>query len=600
MSLAGSKSPLPVDVREVVGHTPDPESRFKQKLLEFLATQAKGAALPVVLSALLVVAVVWNRVPMSITLGWISAVIALILFRWKMFQRLATSPGAPEGRLRRAVIVSFVNGFVHGAAAWLFFGYIDQFQRTIVTMIMIGWASGSVAVTAGYRPSFLAYSIPSLGPLAAAWAVSGGPISNPGWVEVSVALIILLFGAVQTRFAQTSQQMFRATFDFEQELARERDRAESASRAKSRFLASASHDLRQPLHTIALFGAALSLRVTEPAARNDVKQLNAAIESLNALLNTLLDLSKLDAGVVCPDLRPVEISAVVTRAVEGFRPVAESKGLYLAIRAQQRAQCDTDPQLFERIVNNLVDNAIKYTERGGVTVEVRIDNDIDIVVADTGHGIPAAEQEHIFEEFYQLGNPERDREKGLGLGLAIVQRTAELLGVKISLSSKIGSGTTFHLRMPCSSAPAFEHPAGPSIPLVPERGDAQLRVLVLDDEAAVRDGMASLLTAWGWAPILAATTEEALEGLARSSVDAIVADFRLRNEETGLDAIRRIRETAGDVPTILITGEISPERLREAIASDFPVLHKPVDPTVLRLTLENVVERGIPMAANQQ
>lgn len=576
----------------------DPEFRFKQKLLEFWATQARGAAAPVLLSALLLVAVVWRYAPIGITLAWITVVIALIVFRWKMFPRLAHAAGSPDGRLRRAVLISFVNGIVHGAAAWLFFAYIDELERTIVTMIMIGWASGSVALTAGYRPSFLAYSIPSLGQLAAAWAASGASSSGVGWLEASIALLILLFGGLQSRFAQTSQQMFRATFDYEQELARERDRAESASRAKSRFLASASHDLRQPLHTLALFGAALSLRVTDPAARNDVRQLNAAIESLNALLNTLLDLSKLDAGVVCPDVRQVDISALISRAVEGFRPVAEEKGIYLRVRAKNGIHCDTDPQLFERIVNNLIDNAIKYTEHGGVTVEVRVDNDIEVVVTDTGAGIPAWEHERVFEEFYQLGNPERDRARGLGLGLAIVQRTAELLGVEISLRSKLGVGTTFHLRMPCSKTAAFEPPATP--PRAPKDKNAQLRVLVLDDEAAVRQAMASLLAVWGWEPVLAGTTDEAVEQLAHSPVDAIVADFRLRNDETGLDAIRRIRASAGDLPTILITGETSPERLRDAIASDLPLLHKPVDPAALKSALESVVEVSIPMAASQQ
>lgn len=596
MNPAQPQVPVSKDAQQLGDRTSDSEARFKQKLLEFLAAQAKGAALPVFLSALLVVAVVWRQAPVGITMAWIVLVIGLIVFRWRLFPRLAYGVGSPDSRLRRAVLMSFANGVVHGAAAWLFFAYINELERTIVTMIMIGWASGSVAVTAGYRPSFLAYSIPSLGQLAATWAASGASVNGPGWLEASIALLIVLFGGLQSRFAQTSQQMFRATFNYEQELAHERDRAESASRAKSRFLASASHDLRQPLHTLALFGAALSLRVSDPVARNDVKQLNTAIESLNALLNTLLDLSKLDAGVVRPDVQQVDIAALVSRAIEGFRPVAEGKGLYLRISAQQRIHCDTDPQLFERIINNLVDNAIKYTERGGVTVEVRAGNDIDVVVTDTGAGIPAWEQQRVFEEFYQLGNPERDRAKGLGLGLAIVQRTAELLSIEISLRSKIGVGTTFHLRMPCSTTTVFESSEATALPVPPQQKNVRLRVLVLDDEAAVRQAMASLLAAWGWHPVLASTTDDALAQLAHSSVDAIVADFRLRNDETGLDAIRRIRAAAGELPTILITGETSPERLREAIASDFPVLHKPVDPAALRFALESVVDVAIPTA----
>ncbi|MBK6336256.1 MAG: response regulator [Betaproteobacteria bacterium] len=372
-----------------------------------------------------------------------------------------------------------------------------------------------------------------------------------------------------------------------------RVRAEAADRAKSRFLAAASHDLRQPLHALGLFAAALGQRSHEPESMAIVERIKTLAGSLGALFSSLLDVSKLEAGIVVAAPRDVALAPLLERIANDFAPEALDQGLDLLVLPTRRV-VRSDPLLLERILRNLVANALKYTQRGGVLVGCRPrGGGVSIEVWDTGPGIPPAEQSRIFEEFYQIGNAERDRAKGLGLGLAIVRRLADLLGHRVELASRPGRGSVFRVQVPRASGDVADAPPGVDAPATTLTGR---RILVVDDEVAVRDGMCDLLAAWGCrAEAFAGPAEVPPDTL---PPDAMIVDYRLVGSVDGLAAIAELRARFGrDLPAILISGESSSAHLARIDASGIPLLHKPVPPAKLRAALQYTLARGDSKAA---
>jgi len=354
----------------------------------------------------------------------------------------------------------------------------------------------------------------------------------------------------------------------EQKVTERTQELDAANKAKTRFLAAASHDLRQPMHALGLFVAQLRGCIAEPGTLALVGKVESAVTALQELLDALLDISRLDAGVVVPATADFRLQPLLTRLESAFAPQAESKGVRLRA-APTRLAVRTDPVLLERILINLLANAVRYTEHGGVLIGCRRRGaNVRIEVCDTGVGIAESHRESIFQEFYQIGNPERDRRKGLGLGLAIATRLARLLDSRIELASRPGKGSVFAIEL---------------------RG---VRVLVVDDDTLVRDAMTSLLKQWGcevWSAGRGAEAESLLTQQ-RITPDAVICDYRLPDGETGIDVIRRLREIAGaGLPAALVTGDTAPERLREATDSGFALLHKPVQPAKLRLLLEHLL-----------
>jgi signal transduction histidine kinase len=360
------------------------------------------------------------------------------------------------------------------------------------------------------------------------------------------------------------------------EIEEKRRQLEVAGKQKSQFFAAASHDLRQPMHALSLYSDTLKLRAPSGAIGEIAGHIDKAVASLSALVDSLLDISRLDAGVVLPELQPVSVRALLESIEVGYRPVAREKGLEFRVQAAD-GLVSTDPVLLERLVRNLVDNAFKYTAAGRVTLRAELaGSTVRIAVSDSGPGIPAAERERIFEEFYQIGNPERDRSRGLGLGLAIVRRLAQLLGLQVTVESEPGCGSTFTVKMPLvAPKPALRHApaAQPGA-----RGLAGTQVLVIDDEPEVRTGMQMILEQLGCRVAACGGYMEAERLLERQPLDVqlIIADFRLRQNESGIDTVRRLRARLGNVPALLLSGDTAPERLREAQSSGLKLLHKPL------------------------
>ena len=360
--------------------------------------------------------------------------------------------------------------------------------------------------------------------------------------------------------------------------------AEAANRTKSRFLAAASHDLRQPLHALGLFAAALPGHTRDAEGMDLVHRIDTSVASLEALLSALLDISKLDAGAIVAEPRDLRLDEVFGRIANDFLPEALDKELRLAI-VPTRLVVHSDPALLERVLRNLVANALRYTEHGGVVVGARRRGDrVAIEVWDSGPGIDAAEHEHIFEEFYQIGNPERDRARGLGLGLAIVRRLADLMGNEVEVASQVGRGSMFRVLVKAGDPNALAAAA----PVAAETaGSMDGRcVVVVDDEPSVRESTRNLLSSWGCNVVAAGDPAEALAVLGGRFPSALLVDYRLRGGQDGLAAIARLRAALGrDIPAVLISGESSAEELARIKASGFLLLHKPVPPAKLRSAL---------------
>ena len=375
----------------------------------------------------------------------------------------------------------------------------------------------------------------------------------------------------------------------EQALESARRVAEQANAAKTRFLAAASHDLRQPVHAIGLFFATLEERTPGAASDPLFERIRDAIIAVDTMLTSLLDISKLDAGVIHPVIVSVSVRRLFERLASEFELIARERGLRLQFRALD-VRVQSDANLLDRVLRNLISNALRYTSTGGVLVAARrTGTNIRFCVYDTGIGIPAHEFEEIFVEFHQLDNPERDRQQGLGLGLAIVRRICDLLGHQIVVRSRLGTGSSFELRLPLATYD--------SSPVDTAHADhtslTSCHILVLDDDQAVRQAMAGLLTGWGCTVSAVGSTSEAMACVRGSlAPDVLVVDYRLRNNESGIEAISAIHAASGQViPALVITGDTAPERLREAERSGLSLLHKPVAPHTLRAGIERLLAR---------
>ncbi len=367
-----------------------------------------------------------------------------------------------------------------------------------------------------------------------------------------------------------------------------------ANLAKSRFLAAASHDLRQPLHALNLFADQLRAGAHEAEQGRLVGQIRSAVAAMNELFNALLDISKLDAGGVTPKLADFPIGPVLERIGATFIGPAREKGLRLRVVPNEN-WVRSDPVLLERILLNLVSNAVKYTERGGVLVGCRRRGDgLSIEVVDTGIGIPEDQKQAIFAEFTQLAGTKAAGTPGLGLGLAIVDRLCQLLGHPLAMSSRVGKGSWFVLSVPVA-APRTMVPAPAEVRKAADPAFGKL-VLVIDNDPLVQDAVRGLLTSWGCEVIAAGSADKALAHLPTfsHSPDLIISDYHLSGQGNGFEAIAHLHKCLGSsIPAFLISGDTSPERRREASERGYQLLHKPVLPMTLRAVMAELLKEGM-------
>ncbi|SEN80702.1 Signal transduction histidine kinase [Paracoccus alcaliphilus] len=388
--------------------------------------------------------------------------------------------------------------------------------------------------------------------------------------------------ALEQEVLARTRQLEKAMADLSQrnrELAVARTNAEEANRSKTRFLRAASHDLLQPLSAARLFLSALTDTPMDDGQRELTQRLSDAFESVEQLMNAVLDISRLDSHRIEFHRQPVSVNELFRRLATEYAPLAEAKELRLTF-VPTDVVVESDPVFLRRIAQNLVSNAIKYTNRGGVLVGIRKRGPMGwLQVHDTGVGIPAVDRNRIFDEFQRLSHDAAT--PGMGLGLSIVRRACNKLGHPIRLESEAMRGTTFRVGLPLIDAQVQPRRSDP-----PEHSLLALRgrvALVVENDAGMQRGYEMILRdRLGMIPRLTGSTEEALASMTDDPPDVIVADYSLENGDTGLRAIRSLREKAGqDLPAVMVTAHRDPGVNRGCAALGVPVLAKPVRPAEL-------------------
>jgi signal transduction histidine kinase len=363
-----------------------------------------------------------------------------------------------------------------------------------------------------------------------------------------------------------------------------------ANEAKTRFLAAASHDLRQPMHALALFVGQLRAVELPPDAAALAERTERSVEALGDLLEALLDLSKLDVGAVTAEPRAIPLDALLSRLATQFAPSAEAKGLALT-HVRTSLWVRSDPLLLERILINLIANALRYTDRGRISMGCRRRGDsVDLIVADTGIGIDAGHLPSVFQEFYRVTPADPSAAGGLGLGLAIVKRLAGLLGHGVAIESVPGKGTMVHVRLPRAEAHPEALSQALAMPVID--GLRNKRVLVVDDDASVRDAMRGLLTRWECEVSTATDGTEALASARALRPDVVLCDLNLADGESGVQVVESLQRACGGprLACAFVTGESSQDLAAAARSTGHPVIHKPTSASKLRALVEHLLQ----------
>ena len=554
---------------------PSPQARLVQdQYVALFLRQNRRAQAGILLCAAGLFLLLSLRVNLFWPLIWFGAMALLAAVRIGLTARWVERAETP---LMVLSALMFTSG-LGVAAPLLAFGSLTDVDRAAVSTLLIAVATASVSSTSGYRSIFLWFAGPILLALSAAWMFTARPGESQqvGWGMGGLLLAYLAFlwalGRDAFRIFDESCRIRFAEAELNARMQEALAIAEQASQSKTRFLAAASHDLRQPLHTVSVLVAALGLRKLDERSSEIVQMLGNVSQSLSGQLDGLLDVSRLDAGIVRPELRVEAVDEIVRTHVAAIETIAHQKGLTLRFHSDGKAEARTDATLLRRILGNLTGNALKFTSTGGIDVSLSHHHgQITIEVADTGIGIAPEFQQLVFQEFYQVENAERDRSKGLGLGLSIVQRLCGLLDMQLAMQSVPGQGTRFTLQF----AALEERPPGPSSAAAQPVDVGCVRVLVVDDELAVREGMRVLLEELGCHVLLADGADQAAQHAKGGSLDMVISDFRLKDCSDGLDVIRQCQAIQPGLYALLISGDTAPDRLRQAHAAQVPMLHKP-------------------------
>jgi signal transduction histidine kinase/CheY-like chemotaxis protein len=520
-------------------------------------------------------------------LGLLFVGIRIVLFKWMHDGKLL--PNNYRARELVTGICLAIAGAHWGLAGWL---YLDPNNPTLYSFsgaAVLGVFCAIIASTA-IRPNlWLAFALSEFSFVTAKFYASG-------FQSLSVMSLIFVAGMYVIVKSVGKRIEASVTKDFENaelltQVRKARDLAEQANLEKSQFMAATSHDLRQPLHAQGLLIEALKGQKLDPAPKELLGKIEQSNTALHQLFNSLLEISQLDARTVEVNKSHQPLLDICNQVVIDFEPQATAKGLRIEIIGDDCTVL-SDPILLNRIIRNLVSNAIKYTDQGMVTLMLSEQKEaISLAIEDTGLGIPADQHDNIFKEYQQLHNEARDRQKGVGLGLAVVKRMCQLLDLSIHIDSKVGEGSCFTLTLPRGdSEQIIKNKVEISTPTTAE----QLDVIVVDDELPILEAMATLLQQWNCRCHAYPDMETAKQAIQSNthSADIIISDYRLTDNVTGIDCINQLRHALGaEVPAVLLSGDTDPKLLSKVQNAGFYMLHKPLKPNKLRNVMSLLVEK---------
>lgn len=566
--------------------------------VRLLAERSRDAVLGVLTGSILTGSVLLRGKSVPEVLVWLLMFVGVNGYRaWLSRQLLAGKREMSADVLRLFLAFAIANGTWLAALSLNFFGDLPLESKLALTVLILLAVAGGAATYASYTKGYVAFVVVAIPPLAFQWGKLGSESS------FIIALTLVIFGMMMIGFSRYIVSVFNRSvlirFDREAVVEKlraeqmlteqERRKAEEASAAKTRFLANASHDLRQPAQALALYTAVLQRSAVSEEQKELASSISQASRALGGLLDNLLDLSRLDAGAVRVNMEPTDLHRLIHRLGTETRHAAATRGV------EVKFSCPSiifacDPVLLERTLRNLLHNAVKFTEAGTISLSASADESTVLIhVSDTGCGIALEHHHNVFDEFFQVENVERDREKGLGLGLSIVFRLVRLLEGRVLLQSTPDAGSVFTVALPnrtCAvqlGSQASDEGPGKSNNL------ASMPILVIDDDPMVRGALRRLLKDWGANVDAVGGLSEALTLAEHREWRVCLCDLRLRAQEDGLKAAVALREAQPGLPIAFISGDTAPERIEEATRSGHPLLHKPVDPAQLLHTINTLV-----------
>lgn len=585
------------------------KKKLEEAFLDVIAKHSATIPFPVFLAALLmaVSASMSPRLTYLVPSLWVLAVFIVLVIRWYFLRDIMTSKHvSKEHRMTLVVGLSLLNGLVH-ASSMLFFNQLDSPERAVQTLLLLGVSVGAIASTSGHRQIFYAFAVPVFISLFLSWGVFGVDRTPEDTIDeqfyrYAIPIFLLMFLMVLSSLAKNYSKMFTESFNMRSHekamnkkltglnglLTQALEETTEANASKTRFLAAASHDLRQPIHTLTFSSTALSLQNLDDESRRISQNMDKAIQALSKQMDSLLDISKLDAGVVELELEMFSLHDYLNQVHINYLPQMQTKNLEFTLdlpKDKESFYVETDYVQFGRIVNNLLNNALKHTVSGCIHIEVKkINGNAYLSIVDTGEGISEDDQQKIFDEFYQVKNPQRSSKEGLGLGLSIVKRLTKLLDIRLQLHSTLEEGTSVTLEIPLKNNPIEEgEEQAASSPAPP------INILCVDDDEQILEALRTVFEAIGYGVYLASGTASAMEMIKHREPDILLADLRLEGTDSGFTTIRSVREALPGLPAFLITGNIDPESLKAARDVDVEMLHKPLDPKFLLQKIQSTL-----------
>lgn len=532
-----------------------------------------------------------DKVDARLLQAWALASCTAILSRVFVLRLIDRSTRLDGARKRLfATVLTLILGCTISSVLYFFPG-VGLFERAMLTAILLGLCTVSYSTNFGYQPLLMSYIGPMLGILALMWIVNAKQLVDTSLaIAVGVSILIVAHTLLRngkfmfnvfalaiessTKLEEQSLHLSDALHNAEQA----KQEAETSSQSKTRFIAAASHDLRQPVHVLNLFGGALKHAELDDKSRDIVENMNIAVNSLSSQLNSLLDMSELDSGDVQPSYKSVDLYRLCSTLMGEMGKLAEDKQIKLENQVPESVFVKTDPTMLSQVIRNLCGNAIKYTHEGSVSLFAECsDTNVVLHIADTGIGIDSDHCDKVFEEFYQVSNPSRDKAQGLGLGLSIVERLIRALDHRISMESSLGRGTTIRIDMPrCNyeelaqaHTPPTEFNASTTMP-------DGVWVHVVDDDPAILESIRACLLPHGCRVTGSGNVADALQFLQKNKPSALLVDLRMQGEESGLCVVDALNESGSHIPVALITGEsLSDGEIAESYP-DLVMLQKPV------------------------
>jgi signal transduction histidine kinase/FixJ family two-component response regulator len=581
--------------------------KVSEQLLSICRRNSARAVVPLLLAMLLTYVVLQNKVDTRLLQFWLLASCSSIVFRVIMLRVVSASTRLSGLRKRQfATGLTLILGCTVSSVLY-FFPDVGLFERAMLTAILLGLCTVSYSTNFGYQPLLLSYIGPMLGVLSLVWMINSGKLVTTS-IALAVGISVLIVAHTLMRNGKFMFEVFALAIESKTKLEeqsrrlsdalenaeRAKQAAETSSQSKTRFIAAASHDLRQPVHVLNLFGGALKHAELDDKSRDIVDNMNVAVNSLSSQLNSLLDMSELDSGSVQPDIDSINLHELCATLMGELSKLAEDKQIALHNQVPRSFIVKTDHSMLSQIIRNLCGNAIKYTAEGSVTLAAQCtQTSVVLSISDTGIGIDISDSDKVFEEFYQVSNPSRDKAQGLGLGLSIVERLIKALGHRISLDSSPGVGTTVSIEMPrCSVEWSVQSLESAESTVVGQRSISLPEgfwVHIVDDDPAILASIRAFLLPLGCKVTGSQTLAEALDFLTDNLPSALLVDLRMQGEDSGLEVIDELTRKKSTIPVALITGEsLTDGKIIEAYP-DLVMLQKPVSNQALLELLDYMV-----------